>query len=333
MRDIEYLTRHYDEKTEQVNKISAELNFIFITDMHNRMNQYDESFEKSRQEDRKYELAADHIRSIQYILDRCPKIKFVVCGGDVGDDYHKDAEIYKSTVREVYDELYKLSVPVYGIVGNHDDGIGNCFDLGYDCRTHSILPDEMHSIIMKYNPTGENYYYIDVEPNYRMVFLNSSDLPYYFNEDGKIPFGWRLEISEKQAKWFEEDALKTHRKIIVFSHAPLHNEGVFGSENAPECIKPYDDTLNAPRILYDISQSPNVIANICGHVHYDNIVYKNGLLTISTLCSLLQEWVPSCPERRIGTITETAFDVFSVKDDAIYITRFGAGKDRIAKIN
>lgn len=331
MRDIEYLTKHYDEKTERINNIDAPLNFVFITDMHNRMNQYDEGFVKSVTGEKKYELASDHIRSIQYILDRCPKINFVVCGGDVGDDYHKDAETYKNSVREVYDELYKLSVPVYGVVGNHDDGIGNCYDLGYDCRTHSIMPEEMHRIAMKYNPQKENYYYIDVEPGYRMVFLNCSDLPYQFNDEGHCPFGWRLEISDRQAKWFEQ-TLITDRKIIVFSHAPLHNEGVFGSEGMPQCIKPYDDTLNAPRIIYDISQSKNVIANICGHVHYDNIVYRNGLLTISTLCSLVQEWAPSCPERRLGTITETAFDVYSVKNDAIYITRFGAGNDRVAAI-
>ena len=35
-----------------------------------------------------------------------------------------------------------------------------------------------------------------------------------------------------------------------------------------------------------------------------------------------------CPERTAGTITETAFDVVSVKGDTMYLTRFGAGADR-----
>ena len=43
-----------------------------------------------------------------------------------------------------------------------------------------------------------------------------------------------------------------------------------------------------------------------------------------------QEWAPSCPKREHGTVTETAFDVFSVKDDLMVITRFGAGCDRAA---
>ena len=332
MKDLSYLTDSYDEKIERIHRIGAPLNFVFITDLHNRMNYYDESFRASRSEETPYELAKDHIRSIQYILDRCPEIDYVISGGDVGDDYHPDAETYKQSVREVYDELYKLSVPVHCIIGNHDDGLGNCSDRGYDAHTHTILPDEMHGICMKNNPTKENYYYTDTVSGYRLVFLNSIDYPNYFNTDGTPAFGWRLEISDKQAQWFSHEALATDKKVLVFSHAPLHNEGVFGTEGMPQGVKPFDDTLNAPRMNYAIAEHENVIANICGHVHYDNIVYNGRYLTISTLCSLVQQWCPTCPERLIGTPSETAFDVFSVTDKAIYITRFGAGADRQAEI-
>lgn len=332
MEDISYLTDHYDKKIERIKQINAPLNFVFITDQHNRLNEHDKGWAIRTTDTLTFELARNHIRSIQYILDRCPEIGFVVSGGDVGNDYDPDVEAYKFSVREVYDELYKLSVPVHCIIGNHDDGFGNCADRGYDYRTHTILPDEMHEICMKYNPTKENYYFIDVEPDYRFIFMNSVDLPYQFDSDGSYPFDWRLEISNKQAVWFEEEALNTDRKIIIFSHAPLHNAGVFGTEGMPLGIKPYDDTLNAPRILYDISRHKNVVANICGHVHFDNIAYNERLLTVSTLCSLVQEWCPACPRRDLGTITETAFDVFSIKDDMMYMTRFGAGRDREAHI-
>lgn len=323
MSELSYLTDFYDDKIKRINELDKALNFVFITDQHNRMNANDSS---------EFELAANHIRSIQYILDRCPNISFVVNGGDVGNDYDPSPEGFKSSVREVYDELYRLSVPVHNLIGNHDDGIGNCVDRGFDINTHTILPREMHELCMKNNPTDENYYYIDFGAEYRIVFLNSIDLPYALDESGKYPFCWRLEISDRQARWFEEDALNTTRRIIVFSHAPLHNEDIIGTEGMPQLIKPYDDTLNAPRILHAISQSGNVIANITGHVHYDNIVRRNGLLTITTLCSLVQEWFPGCPTRTLGTITETAFDVFSITDDTIHITRFGAGEDRVANI-
>ena len=153
----------------------------------------------------------------------------------------------------------------------------------------------------------------------------------YTAENGDYRRYYTLGISERQARWFEDEVLKTDRRILIFTHAPLHNAGCIG-EGMPLGIKPYDDTVNAPRILHDIACAPNVIANIAGHVHYDNIVYTNSYLTITTLCSLVQEWAPACPKREYGTITETAFDVFSVTDNVIYMTRFGAGQDRKAHI-
>ena len=332
MNDLNFLTDGYDEKIKRVNEINAPLNFVFISDEHNRLNEFWPEFMAEQKTEKKYEFAADHIRSIQYILDRCPGISFVVNGGDVGNDYLPDAKMYKESVKAVYDELYKLSVPVHCVIGNHDDGLGNCFDRGYDYKTHTILPKEMHSLCMKYNPTDENYYYIDCEPGYRLIFMNSCDYPNMFDEDSNCPIGWRLEISDKQAKWFEREALNTDRQTIIISHAPLHNAGVFGTEGMPIGVKPFDDTLNAPRILYDISVKGNVIANICGHLHYDNIVYNKDYVTIATTCSLAQRWAPSMPERKLGTPAETAFDVYSFKDRLIYITRFGAGEDRIAEI-
>lgn len=300
--------------------------------MHNRMNEFDMGRAIRTTDTLTFELAKNHIRSIQYILDRCPEIKFVVSGGDVGNDYDPDPEKYKFSMREVYEELYKLSVPTHCILGNHDNGFGNCADRGYDYRTHTILPDEMHAMCMKYNPTEANYYYIDVDPGYRFIFMDTSDQPYQIKPDGTSDQYWYTEISDKQCDWFENEAIKTDRRMIVFTHAPLHNAGVFGSENPPIATKMYDDTKNAPRIFHAVMHNDKIVAQIAGHVHFDNIVYTGNFPTITTLCSLTQEWAPSCPRRDLGTYTETAFDVYSIKDDVIYMTRFGAGEDRRAMI-
>lgn len=328
MRDISYLTNFYDEKIKAINEFNAPLNFVFITDQHNRMNEF------SVKENRvpgitEFEYAEDAIRSIQYILDRCPGIEMVVSGGDIGNDYHYDPNEIRRSQQEVMDALYKLSVPVHCCVGNHDNAMGACTDEGRDNRPYTILPDEMHRLCMKNNPTENNYYFIDIEKqNYRFVFLDVSDGRYNQDKNGQYQ-GWMYEISGKQAAWFENEALKTDRSVIVFCHGPVCNRGIYGTENYPVGIKPYDDLINGPRVHYAMLSNKNVVCHIAGHVHYDNLLYDDGILTVTTQCSLAWAWCPACPERKCKTITETAFDVFSIKGNQVKITRFGAGTDRV----
>ena len=332
MVNLRYLTDQYDEKIQRINQLNAPINFVFITDEHNRLN-HGGSRRDAERRGQPYELAKNHIASIQYILDRCPGISCVVNGGDIGNDYDVDPNAIRQAHREIMDALYALSVPVHCCIGNHDDAIGVATDRGVNNVPFAILPDEMHRLCMKYNPTPENYYYVDFDAqHYRFIFLNSCDRPYFIGPDGQYAFNWRLEISNKQAAWLEEEALLTDKKILVFSHAPLRNDGIFGTEGAPSYIKPFDDTLNGARVYLALKNCKNVVAMIHGHVHYDNLLYRDDMVTVTTLCSFVQEWAPSCPARAYGTLTETAFDVFSIKDNVMYITRFGAGTDRIATL-
>ena len=160
--DLHYLTDHYKKKIESLNALDAPLNFLFITDMHNRLHELAYRND-SPEHQRPFELAVNAIDSIQYILDRCPGIAFVVSGGDIGNDYDPDPARVRASHHEVMDALYRLSVPVYCCIGNHDDAIGNAIDRGDDTRAFAILPGEMHNLCMKYNPTKENYYYHDVD--------------------------------------------------------------------------------------------------------------------------------------------------------------------------
>ena len=332
MKDLSYLTDYYDEKIEKIKAINAPLNFLFITDMHHRLHEYFMPEHPELSPDY-FELATDAIDSIQYILDRCPEISCVINGGDIGNDYDPSPEKILKGHCEVMDALYRLSVPIYSCIGNHDDAVGVAWECGRDNTKSAILPKKLHELCMKYNPTDKNYFYIDFDQQgYRFVFLNTSDKPYLLNEDGQYEYPWRLEISDRQAEWFEKEALQTQHRILVFSHAPLRYKGVYGSQGVRLGVKPYDSVLNAPRILFDIEHSGKVAALIAGHVHYDNIVYDNSLVSITTLSSYSDEWSPGCPKRPLKTIKETAFDVFSIKNDWIYMTRFGAGHDRMAHI-
>lgn len=329
MTDIRYLTDHYDEKIARINEIGAPLNFVFFTDAHSRLNHG--GTQRPENCDKPYELAKNHIASIQYILDRCPGISCVVNGGDIGNDYDPDPKAIRDSYREVMDAFYALSVPVHNCIGNHDDAITISTLRGDNNVDYAVLPEEMHDICMKYNPTPENYYYWDVPgANYRLVFMNSCDRPYYLGKDGRYTFDPQLEISGPQIKWLRDEALVTDRKIFVFSHAPIKNESIFGTGDSPRYVRTHDDTFNGP-LAYDIIKNcPNVVSMIHGHVHYDNLLYRDNMVTVTTLCALVQEWVPTCPKRTYGDVTETAFDVFSIKDNVMYITRFGAGTDRAA---
>lgn len=325
-RDLHYLTDAYDLKIRRVKEIDAPLNFIFISDMHHRMHKMVYT-EQNPEHPQPYESAVDAIRSIQYILDRCPEIQFLVNGGDIGNDYYRDPEQFHESNREVMEALYDLSVPVHCCIGNHDDGIGNAMDRGDDAMAFGLSARDLHELCMKNNPTEENYYYQDVdtsERNYRFAFLNTSDKPELLDENGRYAYGWRLEISDQQAHWFEQEVLNTDRTVFVFSHAPLHNKGMFFMD--------FDDVINAPRIYYDIKQSAQVAMTVSGHIHYDCLVHDDDLLTVNTICAVPQEWTSSCPRREIGTYTETAFDVMSVKGNVVYMTRFGAGEDRVAEL-
>ncbi len=328
MNDIRYLTDHYDEKIEQINRLGAPLNFVFITDMHNGL-----ALKKlPGHGDREFGRAADHIRSIQYILDRCPGISCVVNGGDIGNDYWPDAEGIRSTCRETMDALYALSVPVHCCIGNHDDATAMAERLKDNAV--AILPDEMHEICMKYNPTPENYYYTDLpDSEWRFILLNSCDRPYRIGANGRFIEDYPLEFSNAQAAWLEREALDTDRKILVFSHAPVSNVGIFGSiGKGGGYVRTHDDTLNSSRVYTALRDCKNVKALIAGHVHYDNLLYRDRMVLVTSQCSFVQEWAPSCPKREHGTVTETAFDVFSVKDELMMITRFGAGCDRAATL-
>ncbi|MBE6930915.1 MAG: hypothetical protein E7463_11590 [Ruminococcaceae bacterium] len=329
MKDLSFLTGSYDKGIERINSIGAPINFLFITDAHNRMIEY--AVAEKIVPGPKWELAVDHINSMQYIIDRCPGIQCVISGGDMGNDYDESTEKYLFSLQEVADALHSLSVPAYCITGNHDDGIGVTVMKNLDPGEHVLLPRDFHRMFQRNIDRDVNYFYIDF-PGYRFVFLDTSDKVYLRDEKGNYPFQWQLEVGDAQIKWFREEATATDSRIIVFSHNPVHNAGILGTEGRP-LIKPYDDMLRGPMLYHFMKTNPKVIANISGHVHYDNIVYQDdSLLAITSLCSCAQEWTASVPRREPGTITETAFDVFSIKDDLIYITRFGAGENRIAAI-
>ncbi len=322
----DYFKAHYDEKIERIKKINAPLNFIFYTDPHNRLTEWDCPKHKDYAPD-DFELAVDVIESMKYITDKV-KIDCLVCGGDIGNDYNTDPVKEHESFKEIMDALYSLPVPVHCCIGNHDD----CMMTHYfepegrrPMQECILYPEDLHELCMKNNPTKENYYYTDFEElGYRFIFLNTSDFYYGFDEKGELIHPMTCTLSFYQIQWMKE-ALNTDKKVIVFSHAPISTKGIFG---VPEIT-------NGPWAWRILQKAPNVIAALSGHVHYDFLVYDQNIVNITTDAATGLEhgqWDPSCNWHEFGTHTESAFDVVSVTDKVIYLTRFGAGQDRVARI-
>ena len=341
-KDLSYLTDFYDAKIEKIKKIDAPLNFIFYTDPHNGMTEWD-CPKHSDYAPGDFESAVDAVDSMQYIIDRLPNLKCVVCGGDLGNDYHDDPKKAHESMEEIMEALYRLTLPVHCCIGNHDDCVTvpileplKSFpkfkgEKKPPVSEYVLYPEDLHRICMKYNPTEENYYYTDFDDlGYRFVFLNTSDFSYGADNKGNPIYPVNeCTISSKQVFWFKE-AIKTDKKVIVFSHAPLQARGHF-----PDCVEPFERIKNSGWLWNEMQKADNVIAAFAGHLHYDNLVYDGKIVAIDTQSGTglyRGQWDPSCPEREYGTITETAFDIVSVKENVIYCTRFGVGEDRRAKI-
>lgn len=344
MSDISYLTDHYDEKIEKIKKINAPLNFIFYTDPHNRLSEWDCPKHPEYGPDG-FDSALNAVASMQYIIDRVPNMQCVVCGGDLGCDYNDDPKLAHESIEEMMEALYKLSIPVHCCIGNHDDCVVAPFiepeksfpkfpgdEMKPPISEYILYPEDLHRICMKNNPTDKNYYYVDFdELGYRFVFLNTSDYDSYgVDENGKLFHPITVGLTRNQLIWFNNEAIKTDNKILVFSHSPIRIAGHY-----PDCQSGHEGVMNGPAMWHFMQMADNVMASFAGHLHFDNIVYDGKLVAIDTgsATALSQGmWDDACWFREFGTITETLFDVVSIKDDVIYLTRFGAGTDRIAKI-
>ena len=113
----------------------------------------------------------------------------------------------------------------------------------------------------------------------------------------------------------------------MFSHQPIHNGPLCDENGNMTGFNPFDNVHGAPEVYYHAQYCKNVKMLIAGHTHVDAVWFDGDLPTVTTECSLTQE-PAGRHERFFGTPTETAFDVFSIKGNMVYMTRFGYGKNR-----
>ena len=183
--------------------------------------------------------------------------------------------------------------------------------------------------------TGTFYYYFDDTNNKIRYFVLDVFESIFYNQP----------ISAGEIRWFSEKLSEVNDyKIVVFSNAPVSQELGGTKYKNLSCIQEIEEAYNnckkgniknsdnAVLCEYDYTDNTNVIiAHISGNTHRDKSSFKNNVLSISTTADYYTSnrgegmW-----NRAKGTNTEQAFDIMTIdsKNNKLYATRVGAGKDR-----
>ena len=207
---------------------------------------------------------------------------------------------------------------------------------------------------------GLYYYKNDEYSKTRYVFLDTNDTPDTINEDGtiKYPGQCNFKISQNQLDWLVNDALFFDEEgwsVIFIGHSVFRNvdEVPIGEGDSFEGIRILHDIFGAYKqgavcnVCYgenEIRQEVNVdfskriradiIAVFVGDHHLDAVDEYRGIKYILTANSVTYYTGASYQVPRAnGDKTEILFDIVTVdkKDRTIYVTRMGAGEDRIIK--
>lgn len=246
--------------------------------------------------------------------------------GDIIDGiYSKEESV--ALLEDVRNDLISIGVPVFTLVGNHDD------NTQYEDTSRQITSGEQYAILGRYNdslvkrPSNKMYFYYDLESfDIRVVCLHS----HLGDEGTSEASSWGF--TQEQIDWVENTALNTDKTVIFFSHIPFTQSLTCYNYQATNGI--------ALRSIIEtfISNGGKVVGLFHGHNHWDHIGSGTGAFKeISTGCSLCRVSTPDyitegavIPNRTEGTISEDLWDAVAVQTSSrtVKMIRFGAGNDR-----
>ena len=200
-----------------------------------------------------------------------------------------------------------------------------------------------------FGPAGA-YYADDADHKTRHIVLNTHDTPSdAVGADGFAVYNkFRLTgFRQEQLTWFAEVALQVPDRewtVVLCSHESIgvdpgcvfynqelilgilnafHRHTVYCADNRYEDVTGYD-----ARVAVDFTGKGGDFAVwVGGHTHRDDARIPEGILVV---CSTSDSMVSARGTRQENTVTEQAFDIFTIDKTAhkIYVTRIGAGDDR-----
>jgi hypothetical protein len=343
-----YWQAHLNEKIERIQTLQKALgnngfSFGMITDLHWSHN------------------AQNSPAILTKILTEC-NISYFFNGGDtVASAPYCDKEFIRSEFVSYEKAFQPIMNKCLMTIGNHD-GVYSILPPPHSYRQNLTKAERFEYFFRtgtQYNNRifGEDYtyFYVDeTEKKVRYIVLNTHDVPSdEIDENGYAKYNTfgHFCIRQTQLSWLAHVALNVPSKewsVVLCSH-----------ENAT-VLKPYHKTRNHSLILgiidafrrkkafhgeTDFDDQPyysakidvdftqgggNFIAWIAGHEHVDRILSEDGIISVCTRTDSCKNANGVIPPHELGTITEQAFDIFTVdkKRNKVYVTRVGFGEDR-----
>ncbi|EDT14111.1 phage tail spike protein [Clostridium perfringens] len=314
------------KKLNKVDEFGTYFSIPFVTDVHNA-------------ETTTYKWL-NSIKVIEEVNKR-KNINYVLTGGDYINNHENKEEVINRLKN--FKDRFEDKSNVFITLGNHDDN-SNYKDFS-KVITHAEMKELMFSDMQDVNFGNGLYYYKDFH-NYkiRLIVLNSEDIPEY-DIGMKYKGQWDYAFSDEQLNWVAHTALNTEYKIIFCSHTPMlegaegfdypirNVEAMLGIMKAYTLGESYSGSNTTGDFKYNVSVNYNkkgtIVCCLFGHVHADNIVYRDNIAHISTTCSNCSyRYGFSHIENATGTVNEIALDFLTVGRKTGYLTRFGAGEDR-----
>ncbi|MGO4545351.1 metallophosphoesterase [Paenibacillus sp. 2TAB23] len=349
MGDIEEIYSNFVGKAVQevsTCQTGDTLNFVFITDLHHRK-------------------GGNMLRSATMIQQAASllSLDFILCGGDISINGPKSEVV--AAQKEIVDALAASDAPLLMVKGNHDDNSIYDYELRGGSAANVVYPVESREITLapvqelaKFNRNHPSslYYYLDFpDKKTRVIVLDCTDIPYTLTDKGTLTyFGqWDYAFSNSQMNWLADEALalkgKSGWRVLLASHIAITQDGIFGADHSVRNGSALWGIIKAFReggcyiskdgegdfryqVAADFTEqgTGTVIGCLFGHVHHDQIVYRDEIPIISSLNACTHKEFAESPERKEGTVSETAFDIMTVDfaQSIIKAYRVGAGQHR-----
>lgn len=294
------------------------------------------------------------------IMDNCG-IPFAVLTGDVGTRASFDTEEQLTSTQQSIPEHL---APLWGTerllvaAGNHDGcyGDSSCY------YRKQISPQKMWELYFEkqsldarrvFSENGTYFYVDNISQKIRFIILNSNYGGEYATYDNGIAVNNRFGTAcygQEQLDWFADVALDMPEGYgaVIIAHVPpnvsytVDKIQFIGIINAYNRKAKYSgsytggvDGWSNNSVSVDFRGAKGeIIAMFAGHVHQDTI---DTATLACPLITIVSAGAPvnagEVPDRTFYTDTETSFDVVTINRQTrtIYLTRVGAGEDRIVQ--